>query len=213
MGAETEDGLTYTISDGEVTITGCDVSKSGELVIPSVLDGYPVTGIGIYAFRYCKNLESVIIPESVKAISGNAFAECAALKSVIIHDGVTSIGGAAFKSCGSLKSVTFLSLRTTIFYDTFNGLDKSLIIKGYKDSTAEFYAKNYEFVFVEIKDTTSIPGDINGDDAVNILDLIGFKKLFAGNTESIEYSAHLDVSGDKIIDTPDLAALRRKILS
>lgn len=79
--------------------------------------------------------------------------------------------------------------------------------------TIEFYAKNYEFVFVEIKDTPSIPGDINGDDAVNILDLIGFKKLFAGNTESIEYSAHLDVSGDKIIDTPDLAALRRKILS
>ena len=103
-----------------------------------------------------------------------------------------------------------MSLRTTISYDTFNGLNKSLIIKGYKDSTAEFYDKNYEFVFVEIKDTPSIPGDINGDDAVNILDLIGFKKLFAGNTESIEYSAHPDVSGDKIIDTPDLSALRKK---
>lgn len=85
-GAETENGLTYTISDGEVTITGCDVSKSDELVIPSVLGGYPVTGIGIYAFRYCKNLESVIIPENVKAISGSAFAECSALESVIIHD-------------------------------------------------------------------------------------------------------------------------------
>lgn len=79
--------------------------------------------------------------------------------------------------------------------------------------TIEFYAKNYEFVFVEIKDTPSIPGGINGDDAVNILDLTVFKKLFAGNTEIIEYSAHLDVSGDKIIDTPDLAVLRRKILS
>ena len=48
--ASTYGDLTYEISNGEVTITGCNGGTSGELVIPDTIDGYPVTTIGGYAF-------------------------------------------------------------------------------------------------------------------------------------------------------------------
>ena len=40
------DDLTYTTTDGEVTITNCRTSATGELVIPNTIEGNPVTSIG-----------------------------------------------------------------------------------------------------------------------------------------------------------------------
>lgn len=44
--AETEGYYTYSVSNGEATITGFDESGTEEVVIPSTLGGYPVTSIG-----------------------------------------------------------------------------------------------------------------------------------------------------------------------
>ena len=38
--------LTYTTTDGKVTITDCDEAATGELVIPATIEGNPVTSIG-----------------------------------------------------------------------------------------------------------------------------------------------------------------------
>ena len=59
------DYLTYEIADGEVTIPDCDTSVSGELTIPETIEGYPVTGIGEWAFENCTDLTNVTIPDSV----------------------------------------------------------------------------------------------------------------------------------------------------
>ena len=63
--AATYNGMTYTVSGGKVSITDCDESKSGELIIPSTLGGCPVTSIGEDAFFVCSSLTSVTIPTSV----------------------------------------------------------------------------------------------------------------------------------------------------
>ena len=54
--------LTYTTTDGEVTITDCDEAASGELVIPDTIEGNPVTSIGDFAFSNCSSLTSITIP-------------------------------------------------------------------------------------------------------------------------------------------------------
>ncbi|MCP4813344.1 MAG: leucine-rich repeat domain-containing protein, partial [Planctomycetaceae bacterium] len=51
--------LTWTTTDGEVTITDCNEAAPGELVIPDSIEGNPVTAIGSQAFRGCSNLTSV----------------------------------------------------------------------------------------------------------------------------------------------------------
>ena len=93
--AETEGIYTYTVSNGEVTITDCDESASGEIVIPDMLGGCSITRIGNYAFFSCKNIVGITIPNSVTNIGGNAFYGCSSLTSITIPDSVTKIGDSA----------------------------------------------------------------------------------------------------------------------
>jgi hypothetical protein len=85
--------LTYSISDGQVTITDCNEVTTGELVIPAEIEGLPVTSIGNEAFSYCYRLTSITIPDSVTSIGNSAFSKCSSLTSITIPDSVTSIGG------------------------------------------------------------------------------------------------------------------------
>ena len=84
--------LTYLVENNILTVTKCDTSASGVLVIPSSYNGYPVTAIGDYAFQNCVSLTGVTIPDSVTSIGRGAFSGCSAMASVTIPDSVTSIG-------------------------------------------------------------------------------------------------------------------------
>lgn len=66
--AATEGYLTYTIKDGEVTITDCDEDASGKIVIPDTIEDYPVTEIKGYAFSQCDSITSITVPAGVKEI-------------------------------------------------------------------------------------------------------------------------------------------------
>lgn len=84
--------LEYTINNGEVTITDCDESITGDLVIPSEIEGYPVTRIGLdyyHAFRNCAGLTSINIPASVTCIPVNPFVYCAGLTRIDVDENNT----------------------------------------------------------------------------------------------------------------------------
>ena len=74
--------ITYSVVGDTVTVTDCLDSASGELIIPSVYNGNPVTAIGDSAFFYCASLTSVTIPHSVTSIGMNAFAHCPSLTNI-----------------------------------------------------------------------------------------------------------------------------------
>jgi len=108
------DDLTYTTTDGKVTITDCDEIASGVMVIPDTIEGKSVTSIGIWAFQYCENLTSITIPDGVTGIGVSAFSFCTSLTSITIGNGVTSIGEDAFFRCRSLESITIPDSVTSI---------------------------------------------------------------------------------------------------
>ena len=108
------DDLTYTTTDGEVTITDCDEAATGELVIPATIDGNPVTTIGYGTFWNCTSLTSITIPDSVTSTKEYAFYRCRSLTSLTIPDGVTSIGNYAFGYCTSLTSIIIPDSVTSI---------------------------------------------------------------------------------------------------
>ena len=95
----------YALEEVGATITGYVEEPRGDLVIPSELDGYPVTGIGYNVFDYCEEITGVAIPDSVASIGDYAFSRCVALMHVIIPDSVSHIGFAAFTGCESLTEV------------------------------------------------------------------------------------------------------------
>lgn len=76
----------------------------GELVIPSTLDGIPVTSIGYSAFTD-SYVEQVTIPTSVTNLEDRAFAYCFYLTRITIPDSVISIGEEAFRESPNLISI------------------------------------------------------------------------------------------------------------
>ena len=99
----------YTIENGEVTIIG--FSGSGDVIIPSKINGYPVTKIKDQSFSVNKTITSVVIPDSVKEIEYHAFSYCTSIVSVVIGNGVENIGSSAFNSC---DSITDLKIGTNV---------------------------------------------------------------------------------------------------
>jgi hypothetical protein len=98
--------LTYTTTNGKVTITDCDNVANGELVIPDTIEGNPVISIGDNAFGDCENLTSITIPESVTSIGIRAFWSCTSLASITIPESVTTIDDNAFAFCSKLTNVS-----------------------------------------------------------------------------------------------------------
>lgn len=102
--AATSGYYTYTVSNGEATITDVKTSISGNVTIPSTLGGYLVTKIDDMAFALCE-CSSITIPDSVTSIGDEAFYICDSLTSVTIGNGVTNIGESVFYKCNSLAEI------------------------------------------------------------------------------------------------------------
>lgn len=64
---------------GYATVTECDPAATGEVIIPSSANGYPVTVIEEYAFSSCDKVTSVTIPSSVTEIQKSVFPSCSSL--------------------------------------------------------------------------------------------------------------------------------------
>ena len=104
--APTEGVYTYTMSDGEATITLFDTSYSCELSITNELGGVPVTAIARQAFARCFFLTDVTIPDGVTDIGQHAFFGCTNITAITIPASVTNINDHAFYLCISLTNIT-----------------------------------------------------------------------------------------------------------
>ena len=110
--ARAVDSISYPVDGGNIyfdaatgAITGCDDDVT-TAIIPSEINGVPVTSIGESAFCYCNSLTNVVIPDGVTSIGYVAFGFCGRLTSITIPNSVIAIGGAAFHECSSLAGVT-----------------------------------------------------------------------------------------------------------
>ena len=112
----TYENLKYKNHGDYIEIFNCDESTE-TLVIPSEIDGLPVTEIG--GFSGCYSLKSVEIPDSVITIKNSAFCDCDSLTSLIIPDSVTTIENSAFDNCDNLASIEIPESVTSIGYDVF----------------------------------------------------------------------------------------------
>ena len=111
--AEAYENLTYSVINGQVTITDCDTAATGELVIPETIGGCPVT-----------------------AIATSAFADCTGLTGITIGAKVTTIGAGAFSGCSSLAAIT-VAQENPVYHSAGNCLietSSKILVAGCKNS-------------------------------------------------------------------------------
>ena len=101
-------GFTYTIDNNQVKITK-GATNTTDIIIPSEIEGYPVTEIGKGAFNNYTNITSVKIPNTVNTIGYGAFYGCIGLTDITIPESVTTIDHMAFQHCSNLENVTMLN--------------------------------------------------------------------------------------------------------
>jgi len=268
------DCFKYEKRNGYIEITGIENSVISA-TIPNTIEGLPVKSIKSTAFRGSKNLERIIIPNSVKEIGTEAFSGCTALtyvelpesittikqstfynctklKNITIPNSVTEIEGVAFFGCKSLETINIPSSVTRINNSTFNGCSNlsvvlpetitsvgeyafycksvafmnpkcvlpnsvytvpgDVVIYGYKNSTAEAYAKKYNREFIVFDTSIDTPGDINCDGTVSIADLVSLQNFLLGRTKTLGNWKNADLCKDNRIDVFDMVLMRRLLI-
>ncbi|MBR2970902.1 MAG: leucine-rich repeat protein, partial [Clostridia bacterium] len=127
-------GLNFTLlENGTYEVSKGADPLVGEIIIPSMYNGEPVTRIADNGFINCA-IEDVIVPSSIEAIGESAFANCDNLGMAILlrtaAEGITDISATAFE--GS-DNVCFRVYDEASYYAYYN----DLVSKG-EEELAEY---------------------------------------------------------------------------
>ena len=119
------DGFYYVESDEIVRLRRC--TRTGDVEIPSMLNGKEVTEIGYYDYVHENfftdpaSVTSVTLPNTITQIYDNTFVGCSSLEEVNIPSSVVEIGDHVFEGCSSLEKVFISSSVTSIGSGIFSG--------------------------------------------------------------------------------------------
>ena len=226
LNIDTQEAEVTNSKGGDYNASG---SYSGSVVIPSSVTfggvEFSVTNIGERAFQYCE-LTSVTIPNSVTSIASRAFEGCnltsltipnsvtsigtwafyySGLVSVTIGSGVRSIEESAFAQCMKLESFTSLivnpfEISESVFFWEGNFTPATLIVP--KGTKAKYEATPAWNLFQRIKEIV-LPGDVNGDGAVDVADIGNVIDVMAKGTND----PIADVNADNAVDVADISTI------
>ena len=136
---------TYTfklLADDTVELTGFDTTATAaNAVIPSPVQGHPVTSIGNGAFAGRNELKTVKLPDSVTSVGAASFISCENLNEVNLGNSVRSIGDNAFMHCTSMEKLTIPKSIEEIGYGAFFyglNVNKKLEVLHYTGTKAQW---------------------------------------------------------------------------
>ena len=167
--------------NGTAVITDCNLTEK-EIEVPGQVLGYPVTGIGNYAFMSNSCIESVVLPSSVVSIGKYAFAKNEDLTYVTIPQSCVEIADNAF--WGS----------------------PNVTIRCWFGTAADTFSKEKQIPCEYLVNV--ILGDANGDGIVNINDVTAIQQHLAElePLNSVQIKA-ADLNG-KGLDISDATAIQ-----
>ncbi|MCR5305519.1 MAG: leucine-rich repeat protein [Oscillospiraceae bacterium] len=179
---------------GDSAFRGC---KS--LTAIRIPDG--ITKIETQVFDHCESLQEVILPDGLVSIGLTSFEGCAKLTEIVLPESVSKIGVKAFSNCTALKCVTILSRVTEIGDMAFDFCD-ALRIRSWRGSVAESYAKRRGIPF----DALDRPGDLDGDCSVTMSDAVLMFRLLteAPMQEGELKRTDADMDSDGVLTLRDL---------
>ena len=184
-------------SDGSAEITG-HIGQVEELVIPKTIDGKRVTKIGDSAFKDCKTLKSVVIPNGVTRIGDSAFKGCIMLRKISIPRSVDTIG---VQALGYVKN--------QLGFENYYGFKTALLtICGENDSVAQEYADKNGFEF-NVEEISTQLGDVDFDGQVSVMDATAIQlHLAVIKTLDDKALSVADVDKDGVVSVMDATQIQ-----
>ncbi len=149
----THDGINYTTSGQNATVAKYTIVRatadtpadtlfySGDIVIPETFeeDGttYTVVATASNSFLDCKELTSLVLPETCVTIGRNSFKGCTALTVSPIPVTATSIGTGVFNGCSSLQEVVVPPGWIKLVSEEFSGCPLKKLVFADTDTPVE----------------------------------------------------------------------------
>ena len=147
LNCQIENGiLSYTIIDNSVCITGFE-GTDAFLVIPEIIDGRAVCGIGRKAFLGNRSLQHIILPGTIEWIGDWAFGNCAQLRRVEFPCHPVQFGKGLFARDERLYEITCDSGDKEIFFPSrllalaVTMLDAEYMLDMIQAGCAEWYSR------------------------------------------------------------------------
>ena len=202
-----------------------------------------VTTIGEDAFRGSSIGPTLTIPGTVKTIGNYAFNNCRSLTRIILQEGVESVGWHTFSGPISFLSLpASLTTMSSMAVDPYVNADPSsgiFIPEGdlwvYVHSKTPATINEFAFYYLFGEGHLVVPpgtidaykaepgwshfgeslvlGDVNGDGAVNVLDVTTLVSYVLNEPTSPFVEAAADVNGDGNINSLDITAIVSLILN
>lgn len=158
----TEGLLYFRTANNTYTCSGIGSATDTEIIIPSKIQGLPVTEIGDRAFKDCDKITVLIIPDSVTSIGLAAFQNCSSLTKIILPDSVTSIGNYAFYGCSNLTEITIPAGVEALGSYTFTSCPKLEKI-NFKGTVAQWQAiPHTDWLYISDCTVVCTDGEIKG---------------------------------------------------
>ena len=132
---KTYGNLLYKSDGKQITITGAlNKDSLTSVVIPSKIEGLPVTTMKNDVFTDFKELRSVTIQPGLQRIEGDrlwdgCFSNCVKLKTLSLPNTLLEIGSFAFADCDSLEAINIPDSVDTVRYGAFLGCNSAKTIK------------------------------------------------------------------------------------
>ena len=93
--------------------------KATAVVIPAVIEDFPVVEVGYRAFEET-NIVSIILPDSIRRIGYSCFKKCTSLQNVVLPKNLKYLSEELFYGCTALKTITLPNSIEKIYSGAFS---------------------------------------------------------------------------------------------
>ena len=141
-----------------------------------------LTNIQSGAFRQCKNIYDIALPESVTTIGENAFRDCVKLATVKIPYNVSTISAGAFQNCNDLE---YVSISDTLYNDISNNM-------------GSYFSSNYNITYHVVPTIEFTPNTGSELTSSAVTEQLRNKGLYAGSIYQPTFASSVSIINPEV---------------